>query len=340
MSPQASALTSARSATPSLRERLINDERDTPFLGLMVKTGAWAVLSTGVLFTAYRWWMTPIYLAVFIGYFFPPFTLMLHCTSHRPLFRKKYAWMNNIIPWVLGPFFAQTPGTYAAHHIGMHHPENNLWDDDSTTLPFQRDSAVDFGRYFGRFLVIGMLDLTRYLWRTRRHKLARRALVGEGLYWAVVVGLCFVNAPATLTLFVAPVVMGRFGMMAGNWAQHAFVDASSPDNAYRNSITCINVLYNERCFNDGYHIGHHLSARMHWTEMPHEFESNRARYGDERAIVFSGIDYFVIWAFLMAKSYRRLAKHVVPLGPATESEEKVIALMKERLRPVPRPVSA
>jgi len=306
----------------------------------MVRAACWAVVSVGGLYGAYRWWMTPVYVAVTIGYFFPPFTLMLHCTSHRPLFRKRYEAMNFIIPWVLGPFFAQTPGTYAAHHIGMHHPENNLWDDESTTLPFQRDSLRDFGRYFGRFLFIGIIDLSRYLWRKRRFKLARRALVGESLYWMAVVGLCFLHAPATLTLFLAPVVVGRFGMMAGNWAQHAFVDATSPDNAYRNSITCINILYNERCFNDGYHIGHHLQARMHWSEMPEEFERNRSRYAEERAIVFTGLDYFMIWALLMVKAYKTLARHVVPLGPATASEEKILALMQERLRPVPRPTHA
>jgi len=67
-------------------------------------------------------------------------------------------------------------------------------------------------------------------------------------------------------------------MMAGNWAQHAFIDAASPDNNYRNSITCINAYYNRVCFNDGYHIAHHLKPTQHWTEMPAELLANRAKY--------------------------------------------------------------
>ncbi len=333
--PSAASLQGA--STPPLSAQLINDVRDTPFLWLMVRCGLWALGAPLVLFLHYRWWMTPLYVAVTMAYFFPPFTLMLHCSSHRPLFRKRFEWMNNIIPWVLCPFFGQTPGTYFAHHIGMHHPENNMWEDHSTTLPFQRDSLVGFLRYFLRFMTVGIYELTTYLWRTRRHKLAKRALVGEVLYWLVVGALLFVHAPAALTVFVAPVVLGRFGMMAGNWAQHAFIDAASPDNAYRNSITCTETFYNERCFNDGYHIGHHLQARMHWTEMPGEFERNRARYAEERAIVFRGVDYFAIWALLMLKAHRRLARQVVPLGAATATEEQVVRLFQERLRPVPRP---
>ena len=37
----------------------------------------------------------------------------------------------------------QSPETYFAHHIAMHHLEGNLPDDDSTTMPFKRDSGSD-----------------------------------------------------------------------------------------------------------------------------------------------------------------------------------------------------
>ncbi len=73
-----------------------------------------------------------------------------------------------------------------------------------------------------------------------------------------VVALSFVSLEATLTVFVAPVVIARVLMMCGNWAQHAFVDAADPGNPYRNSLTCIHARYNRRAFNDGYHIHHHV----------------------------------------------------------------------------------
>jgi fatty acid desaturase len=318
---------------------LINDERDRPFLKLMAASAVWAAASCTVLFWpgVFRGWMAALYIAVTMGYFFPPFTLMLHCTSHRPLFQKRFGWMNRLIPWVLGPFYGQTPGTYAAHHIGMHHAEENLWKDKSSTLPFQRDSIVDFGRYFGRFLVWGMPDLMSYLWKNRREKLARQALWGELGFVCAAVALGFYNLPATLTVFVFPVLAGRFLMMCGNWSQHAFIDQRSPENAYRNSITCIEVAYNDRCFNDGYHIGHHLNARLHWTQMREDYERHIDRYASEDALVFRGVDYFVIWALLMCKAHRRLARHVVRFGPHPKSDDEVVALIRERLQPVPAP---
>jgi fatty acid desaturase len=273
-----------------------------------------------------------------MGFFFPPLTLMLHCVSHRPLFKKQASWMNLIIPVGLAPFFGQTPWTYGAHHIGMHHPENNLWKDRSSTLPYQRDSFFDFMRYVTRFFVIGLPELSAYLWKNRRRKLVRRAVAGELIFWIGAVLLFRVNPGATLTVFVAPVIIARFGMMAGNWGQHAFVDATSPGNAYRNSITCIGIGYNDRCFNDGYHIGHHLQARMHWTDLPKEYEANRQRYVEEEAIVIRGFDFFVVWALLMVHAHKRLAKNIVSMPDKTVDER--VALMRTRLSPVPEPETA
>ena len=122
--------------------------------------------------------------------------------------------------------------------------------------------------------------------------------------------------------------------MAGNWGQHAFVDARSPGNCYRNSITCINTAYNRRAFNDGYHIGHHLSATRHWTEMPADLLRTRQQYIDERAIVFEGVDFFTVWLFLMLRRYDWLARHFVSLDGREWTEDEVVALLRERTRSI------
>jgi hypothetical protein len=128
-------------------------------------------------------------------------------------------------------------------------------------------------------------------------------------------------------------------MMCGNWGQHAFVDREAPENCYRNSITCINTAYNRRCFNDGYHIGHHIKQTRHWTEMPEDFSSNIATYAKERAIVFSGIDFFMVWLYLMLGRYNWLAKAYVQLDENNKlSESEIIELLKSRTRwTMPRP---
>jgi hypothetical protein len=311
--------------------RFIHDARDVPFLRLMAVLTL-TVVPTGVcLFVpgVFRWWLAAVHVGLVV-YFLGPFILMLHNTSHRKLFKAPWRALNNYIPWVLGPFFGESPETYFGHHVGMHHPENNLADDLSSTMPYRRDSAVHFLVYFFRFFFFGIVELATYFARKRRRTLLVRILVGELGFFAFVAGVMWLDWRATLVVFVIPFLIARFGMMAGNWGQHAFLDQAAPENWYRNSITCINSGYNRRCFNDGYHIGHHVKATRHWTEMPEDFLRNLETYAKERAIVFTGIDFFGVWLCLMLKRYDWLARRVVPLEAKAPSQDEIIALLKSR----------
>jgi fatty acid desaturase len=127
-------------------------------------------------------------------------------------------------------------------------------------------------------------------------------------------------------------------MMLGNWAQHAFVDYDQPDNLYTSSITCINTKYNHKCWNDGYHISHHLKPAMHWTEHPISFQKNIDEYVRHDAIVFDGIHFLHVFAYLMRGRYDLLARHFVNLGDRYASDEEVIGLLRSRTRRIPRPV--
>ena len=161
--------------------------------------------------------------------------------------------------------------------------------------------------------------------------------MGTALWFVVVIGLAFVNWPATLLVFGFTLLITRTAMMSGNWAQHAFVDASQPDNCYVNSISCINSTYNQRCFNDGYHISHHWKPAMHWTEHPQELGDNLEKYAAADAIIFRKLDFFMVWVFLMLKRYDWLADNYVPIDDRQRSKEEIIALLKERTRHIPQP---
>jgi fatty acid desaturase len=316
---------------------LLSDPRDLPFVHLMLGCLGVVVFGVVLFFSGeYFWYLVPAYFLVWgLGYL-DRFILMLHCTSHRRLFKKKHEWLNHVIPWVIGPFFGETPDTYFAHHLGMHHPENNLPDDLSSTMKYQRDRFPHWLRYFLRFLFLGLPELSGYHLKNKNHKLFRRVVVGEVGFWATISLLLWIDARATLVVLGAPVLFVRMLMMMGNWGQHAFVDASDPANAYKNSITCINTRYNRRCFNDGYHIHHHVRPTCHWTEMPAEFEAHRATYGAEDAIVFDGIDFFQVWLLLMLRQHRRLARRIVQLPGAPERTlEERVEFLRSRLSPIP-----
>jgi hypothetical protein len=327
-----------KNALDRLALRVINDERDLPFVYLCLAI-TFVLLPFAVylyLPGRFTWWLGAIYLAVNGYFFFDRFILMLHNTSHRIFFKREHVLLNKVIPWLFGPLFGETPDTYFVHHVGMHHAEENMWDDLSSTLGYKRDSVPGFLHYWARFFFGILPELGLYNLRRKRWKLLRMMLIGELLWYGVVAFLLWLNWEATLFVLVIPFVLVRFLMMAGNWAQHAFVDIDAPDNKYRASIVCINTRYNRRCFNDGYHIGHHLKATRHWTEMPEEFEQNRKLYADNDAVVFQGIDYFQIWLYLMLKRYDWLAERFVELRDEPRSKEEIIALLRARTRPLVR----
>lgn len=314
--------------------RLVNDPRDLVFVRLAMAASVLIPAAAG-LYLWFSWWYAAVYILVWGLVFVDRVTLMLHCTVHRTLFRPEFRFLNRYIPWVLGPFFGQSPETYFAHHLGMHHVENNLPPDTSSTVRYRRDSFLHWLHYLGTFLFVGIVQLASYFWRKNNRKMVRRLLTGEISYWVVVAGLMVLHWQATLVVFLFPLVIMRVLMMAGNWGQHAFVDPAAPDDDYRNSITCINTRYNRRCFNDGYHIVHHVQPRKHYTEFPEEFEANRAQYGRKDAIVFDGLDFFQIWLLLMLGAWRTLARRFVRLpGAPARTEEEVIALLRSRVVPI------
>ena len=280
----------------------------------------------------FRWWMAPIYWTLYL-WFLCPFILMLHNTCHRKLFKREHKSLNHHIPWALGIFFVQPPDSYFVHHIGMHHADGNLPDDLSSTMPYQRDSFIDWIKYATKFVVMGLPNLYLYMKRRGRGRLAKRLLRGELSFLAFTVLALLWNWSAAVVVFVVPLLTTRVLLMMGNWAQHAFIDPDDPTNDYRTVVTFINSRYNHRSFNDGYHLGHHLKQDRHWLDMPADFLDKRQEMIDNQSLVFEKIDYFVIFVLLMFKRYHTLATYHVNLDPDNpRSDDEVVALTKRRLK--------
>jgi hypothetical protein len=272
-----------------------------------------------------------VYLAIW-GYLLPPAILMLHNTMHRP-FLKGPKWMAFAQPYVMS-FLLGIPTGYREHHLGMHHAEDNMQKDLSSTLAYRRDSFLHFLAYFFRFFFLGIVEVTGYLLQAKKKKMARRLVVGEAVHFGVMAAVTACDVRFGLAAFVLPFLICKLMMMVGNWGQHAFINTGRKNNGLANAITCINVGYNTRCFNDGYHIGHHLRANRHWTELPGDFERSVDMYVREGAIVFQGIDFFLVSVLLWTGSWKTLARCYVRIDGKERSDEEVIAMLKARVQPV------
>ena len=293
------------------------------------------VLPLAALWFASPPWVVGLAAVPYIGsvflFFGGRFGLMLHANGHRPIYPREHRWLRAYVPWVLGPFFGHTPTSFDAHHMYMHHAEGNLPRDLSTTLPYQRDNFFHFLHYWARFFFFGHIHLSRYLWKAGRFKVLRRFWMGELAWLALALAALWVNWAAALVVFIVPMLMMRWLMMAGNWGQHAFVDVRDPGNPYLNSTNLTNTPYNRKAYNDGYHIVHHLKPALHWSEMPAHYTDNREEYARQDALVFNGIrDNQQIWFLLMSGRYRYLAERLVDFRGRSVDER--IALLKHRAR--------
>jgi fatty acid desaturase len=261
---------------------------------------------------------------------------MYHDINHFPLLKKKV--YNSLFVGVLGLLYGFTPHTYFAHHIIMHHPENNEYDDVSTTLPYKRDSIRDFIRYYLKFF-ISVYGLTKYLNRQNSGQMrihGKKAVAGE-LFYIVLLVLTLLYRPwVAIFVFIIPFFVTRSLLIMGNWGEHAFIDPVDYRNLYRSSTNILGK-YNEKSFNVGYHIGHHLKPSLHYSQLPEDFEKNLEVYIKEDAMIFTDLHYPHIWFYLMLKKYRKLAEFYVrlPNAPARTTDE-IIALMKWRTQAIPR----
>jgi fatty acid desaturase len=311
----------------------MRDARDLDFVHFVAFASAVVIPNVYLMFTTPKWLPYGIAIHVlFLGVFTKRFVLLLHCTSHRKVASPGWDFLNLYIPWVLGPFFGQPPDSFYLHHVWMHHVQNNGPRDLSCTLFFQRDSAWDFVQYFSRFFFLGPFQLPIYFASRGMYLHALRLVVGEFGYWAMCAYLSRINLVATLASFIVPLLLVRFGMMSGNWAQHAFISPARPYDDFTSSITTLGTFYNKFCFNDGYHTTHHLNARLHWFDMPQDIMNRAPQFIASGALIFNGLDFHDLFWCLMFKDYKKIAKAIIPLDGKERPEAELIALIKERVR--------
>src|SRR5688500_17805775 len=94
-------------------KKYIRDERDLPFIKLTLQISLTLLPLAVILYipsvTGLVWWTAAILYQFLNNVTFKgPFGLMLHCTSHRVLFKKEYGFMNHYLPWIIAPLFGHS----------------------------------------------------------------------------------------------------------------------------------------------------------------------------------------------------------------------------------------
>ncbi|KAG8460941.1 hypothetical protein KFE25_010692 [Diacronema lutheri] len=269
------------------------------------------------------------------------FILCLHYASHRKLWSPAALGpvaagaLNELLPTVLGPLFGIPPGMYFLHHVVMHHVEDNRFPSDlSSTMPYQRDSLLDFAKYWMTYLTATAIYLPLYALAKGRRQLALYAVSLLSGWFCLIAAAWSVSPTAALWTLLVPFVKSSVTLMFGNWSQHIFVEPSRPTDDYVSTYNCLAVLDNRFTFNDGYHIIHHVNARKHWSEMPAAFVDSLAQHEAHGALCFEGLFFFEIGFLVMSGQWRKLARHVVQLTDEPLSEAQLVALLKRRVQKI------
>lgn len=265
------------------------------------------------------------------------FLLMLHYSSHRSVF--DISLLNGINCSVFAAFFGVGPGMYKLHHNMMHHLENNHGLDATSTEEFQRDSFTSFLKYWFRFVFRIWYDLCVYVLARGRWDVAGNTLPQLAVWAAGMFCLCkFVSVVATVWIFIVPYLVSMSAMSFGNFSQHMFVNPDDCQSNYALTYNCLDSPTNQMTFNDGYHIVHHVNARLHWSEIPEYFDQTRDKHAKAGAITFRETHFFDVGMLVMTGQLRKLVeKHYVHIGPKEEvpTVDEVVIKLKRWLEPVP-----
>ncbi len=260
------------------------------------------------------------------------FILALHYSTHVPIFNKKWKFLKHINTSILCVFFGIPPLMYYAHHIAMHHSENNITPYDlSSTMDYRRDSKQDHFKYMLRFALFIWFELPYVLIVRKRYQVALRCIIGEIAFFAGISYLFLQNPIATTFVLIIPTIFISFALMEGNWKQHIFVDPDEPFNNYKSTFTCISTSTNSLNFNDGYHIEHHENPGIPWYRLPEYFRGNLENYVNNDGFIFTGISSGQVGTLVLNGQLEKLADCYVNIGQKARTKAELIEEFKRRL---------
>ncbi|KAK9827031.1 hypothetical protein WJX74_004078 [Apatococcus lobatus] len=270
---------------------LLKDARDEPLAICLANICSFLPLTLCTCCISSHW-LGAAHFTVLYALYLQRFMLALHYSQHRPIFKRGSS-LNQLLPGALTPLFGLPIGSYHAHHCLMHHREDNHHPKDiSSTEPYQRNNVGHFLLYWLRFVVAIWFELPRYAWRAGSKRRAASLSLSLLGYWVSICLSWRFNQPATLWVLIIPFFVTSLALMFGNWCQHMFIDQDRPDSVWASTYNCIGCSDNQKSFNDGYHIVHHVTPGLHWSELPTQFKGMLPDHRMHKALLFDGIGFF------------------------------------------------
>jgi len=321
-----------------LGREVLRDSRDTPALRIMVSLTLTAV----PIFVIQLVLGKPRILLAIAFYFslcglkFQRSVRMFsakHMEAHRPqgYFKEKYAKVfGRYAEFFLGYLYGDLPELGRTVHVRLHHKENGGFDDNASTLGYDRTSPLDFFWYLSDNIWTA-LGFAPYAYFKARgdEKNSRRMLWGITRYFIYFGAVFLYDWKIGIVFVLVPLLAMNFIMAMTSWVQHAFCDQEHPEDYFVNTVT---VLDEVNFMNEGYHLCHHHRSALHWTGMPAHLERISDKMRQSGSLVFRDLDFMKLFIELtLLRRMDVLAEKLVPWEPINHEER--LALLEKRTKP-------
>jgi Fatty acid desaturase len=296
----------------------------------VVGVGRGARVDWAAVFLYHALWLGPNHL-----FFAHVATLVHHLGHQKRAFKPWFSPIGSVLVGILEVLYGHVPGQYPTGHVGVHHKFENGPEDLTSTMALDRGSFSGWLRYRRQFLLFWSgAAVVHFFARRGRRDYAWIQLRGMLVFYGIVIAVCLYNLELGFAYFVLPTIVIVNFISAINFTWHMFIDPRDPENVFTNSITILNAQ--QDVWNEAHHISHHARPQVPWTRMPDHFNENTADYAAMKANVFKDTQVFEIFVLSITGQIDKLADRFVDLS-GTLSRPEIVALLRERLRPVEIP---
>ena len=319
-------------------QQVLRDHRDTPALRIMVSLTLTAV----PIFLLQLYLGKPRLLLVIAFYLsltglkFQRSVRMFsakHLEAHHPqgyfsgIYNKVFG---RYVEFFLGYFYGDLPELGRTVHVRLHHKENGGFDDNASTLVYDRTNPMHFFLYLSDNIWTTLGLAPHAYFRAKGDvKNQRRMLLGIIRYFVYFAAVFIYDWRIGILYLLVPLFCMNFIMAITSWVQHAFCDQEHPEDYFVNTVT----VYDDVNFmNEGYHLCHHHRSGLHWTDMPAHMERLRDKMRESGSLVFRDMDFMELFIELtLLRRMDVLAEKLVPWEPMTH--EQRLALLVSRTKP-------
>jgi fatty acid desaturase len=237
------------------------------------------ILGSFVAFDDLPWWALVLAFSAVAWSYCWNLQCISHNFIHNPFFTNR--WLNSAFSIMESVALGVPHLLYHHYHMNHHRGDNDAKDANGNTKDWSsiyRHSSDHRAEPFWRYVLLSFwrVEVGAVLRVVRRHGIGQmiQLAVEAAVLAAFWLTMLVVNWRFFVFFYLPSYYLGWMLSYAEGYLEHYH---AQPGNAFANSVSSYNRLYNLLWFNNGYHQEHHWDPKVHWTHMHQLHEQLRDR---------------------------------------------------------------